>query len=1221
MCKYLPWLRRTSGALVILAAGLAALLALALGWNLSVAAMPSAPEGMTHTNGEAPREDFTPAPDSAQGVIAAPGVITWTFDANNMGWEARDLYTVSSPASWANGQINKSFTNDDDGFPDFARFESPWVTELSGSAGTLSFVHNRSGDMGEMLFSVCIIFSGRDWIPSGTLPCTPWQATSPGSTMIPLTTGGDWAFYQIANVPKLPPYVATPLTEQQIQKVIKTFRQIRIHYVMADRCRSWDHSCRHTSATVALDDVRLEITGVSGKLYASTRYVMDGDTVLFYATVKDAASQPIRSSNEVTMTLTGASGAVRLFDDGTAGDIVAGDGVYSRWETLADAGVKTADLYYRGERLDSLDVTVTPHPHLVVLTDIAALYQGFLDTGMPPGQDDDGDGEIDFYQMLDVLVEYAAQHKGVVYDVRENINTAAGFPVNYASLTFAGDDPATNRFRMAKLIDEALTRMHRASQHTIADVVIIGADDVIPFYRIRDTSGRHIGAAPGLDNPTPLDLVAGYLITDLPYGTVDYVNQDAVMRPSPQVAVGRVAAMIPMGMIGRLNAYRQPVLLDPAQSHATLFIPSDDKVHWSWLEENLWTPIFTRHYPLADLTVTPPPPGYHRYTGYYAWGPETILDELRVANLTVLTTRGDNFCDHTAVGRDICGTDYGRLARVGGRLYVLEASLGGVSPAFYSPSGNRNSFQKAIPRWLQSVHRTQVGTTWLNVGCNSSVALSDYLFANFVAEALDGRNTTVGDAFVHAWDGYWTSPGGNLPIARSVSYGMILWGLPTQPIQHEAGSVAQADLTPYPLSYEERGTAAPPSLAGALASRAGEATDAAAGLTPYTPPSLAGKGVGGLGPTSPTLDRSFTVEINTPNFRMDADASGALLIRPANGGTTYAEGPDLPLLPQVVRRFVLPPDASNIQVTEDTAGRVTQFYGPARLQTAQLRVDCDGDCIIQTAAAAPMLLDSYPTRAFDTEIQERGDGTILTLAAVPAQVAADGGLTLFTRMRFTVSYRLTAAPAVAITGLTVNSGQPVRAGSAAVPLDVNVTSATARPITLTWAVADPSGLSLGGGVATANAPAGASQARLTLNAARWTPGPKTLSVSVADASGVLDAASAPVQVLGLRLAVEPVGARVQAGQPVALTVRAWDENGAAVTGLAGRLTVRVDGAVRAVTFTEGPAGQYRGALSTAGLALGGHQVSVAATDPRNLSAEAWTEFAAALLAYLPLVVR
>ncbi len=109
--------------------------------------------------------------------------------------------------------------------------------------------------------------------------------------------------------------------------------------------------------------------------------------------------------------------------------------------------------------------------------------------------------------------------------------------------------------------------------------------------------------------------------------------------------------------------------------------------------------------------------------------------------------------------------------------------------------------------------------------------------------------------------------------------------------------------------------------------------------------------------------------------------------------------------------------------------------------------------------------------------------------------------------------------------------------------------------------------------------------------------------------------------LGLRLAAEPGSARVQPGKPVPLTVRAWDENGAAVTGLAARLTVQVDGAAQAVTFTEGPAGSYMGTMSTTGLALGGHQVAVRATDSRGLAAEAWTWFQAARLMYLPLVLR
>lgn len=182
-------------------------------------------------------------------------------------------------------------------------------------------------------------------------------------------------------------------------------------------------------------------------------------------------------------------------------------------------------------------ITVNQHPHLVVLTDLQALYRQFLDTGLTPGQDADGDGEIDFYQMLGRLHQYAANHKGMVYDVLENI-AGAPFDVSYRGTTFEGSDPATNRFRRAKLIDQALTELHRESMHTIADVVLVGTDEVIPFYRIRDTSATTITPSPGEDTQTMLDMVAGYVVTDMPYGTVDYVNQEAVEEPYPRSPSG-----------------------------------------------------------------------------------------------------------------------------------------------------------------------------------------------------------------------------------------------------------------------------------------------------------------------------------------------------------------------------------------------------------------------------------------------------------------------------------------------------------------------------------------------------------------------------------------------------------------------------------------------------------------------------------------------------------
>jgi hypothetical protein len=84
-----------------------------------------------------------------------------------------------------------------------------------------------------------------------------------------------------------------------------------------------------------------------------------------------------------------------------------------------------------------------------------------------------------------------------------------------------------------------------------------------------------------------------------------------------------------------------------------------------------------------------------------------------------------------------------------------------------------------------------------------------------------------------------------------------------------------------------------------------------------------------------------------------------------------------------------------------------------------------------------------------------------------------------------------------------------------------------------------------------------------------------------------------------------------------------DETGAAVSGLAGRFTLTLDGAPRSVTFVEGPSGSYQASVPSSALPEGTHRALVTVSDAsgRTASDEAWVAVAVFSRSYLPLGLR
>jgi hypothetical protein len=309
---------------------------------------------------------------------------------------------------------------------------------------------------------------------------------------------------------------------------------------------------------------------------------------------------------------------------------------------------------------------------------------------------------------------------------------------------------------------------------------------------------------------------------------------------------------------------------------------------------------------------------------------------------------------------------------------------------------------------------------------------------------------------------------------------MILWGLPTQPLDLAGGASPAAPVPAVPVAAAR---------AGALA--------------------------------APTA-RSVVLEINETRFTMEPDGSGALLVQPAGGGTTYAGGPNLPVLPRVVERVELPPGAAAIAVSEDVAARVARAVGKVTLRTAAFNADCDGCALSVTAARAAA--GAYPSAPFSVDVQERPDRKVVTVSAVPALLDASGNLTLFERMRFALVYTLPDTPVVSIAGATLNAGKAVGAGQRLVPLAVTLGSTSAQQVTVSWSVSDGAGFAVGAGSAPVALPTGTSQAVLQLDGTRWEPGRKRLNVVVSTAGAVSDTATASFQVIPsapLRRALRP----------------------------------------------------------------------------------------------------
>lgn len=215
---------------------------------------------------------------------------------------------------------------------------------------------------------------------------------------------------------------------------------------------------------------------------SSPNVFVDG-TVLVYASIFDELGKLIASGEpEVEIEVTGYDERVRLNDAGEDGDFHPNDGVYSAWVRLSGVGKVEIKLYVDGHYAKK-SVTVnmvdaTPLP-LVVVTDLEALYREFRNTGMSPTVDSDKNKIPDYYDLLDRLNKYAANHGGIVVDIRQEI-------IGYDSLDYA-ESVTMQRYEGPIQITETTTlkyvakdRYNNWSKQSVETYKIVDSAEVAP---------------------------------------------------------------------------------------------------------------------------------------------------------------------------------------------------------------------------------------------------------------------------------------------------------------------------------------------------------------------------------------------------------------------------------------------------------------------------------------------------------------------------------------------------------------------------------------------------------------------------------------------------------------------------------------------------------------------------------------------------------------------
>jgi hypothetical protein len=1016
--------------------------------------------------------------------------------------------------------------------------------------------------------------------------------------------------YLYVDPPDLPPVPSTPDTSWTSifglnanasflwSRTGEVFTTPGVHYICAWVDRDDDIGEDNEENNQICKEVMI-VDEVIGKLEAVPVYALENSAIWLVASIQDSQGSLLAGRDDITGTV--GSIMANLVDDGTEGDFEAQDGLYSAWAEVSTTAALSVTLYAGGEVLDSTSLIVIEDPGLLVVTDFKALYTEFRDTGTTISEDWDADGIIDYLDLLARIYAYGAVHYGVITDLPHEVKVSRGYANDYASLTYSDPLSTTNRFRMAQLVDELIYQVNVDTGNTLTNVTIIGDDQVVPFYRVKDPQdiyrqdGSHERRYPSevggtRENPTLIDSGVGYILSDVPYGTRNNIEPSQVPRPYPQMGVGRVFSSRPYQLVQAFDAYKQRVEIAPDASTASLFYPRRGSMDFPLLLEREYGMLHPMQNWYGDaLTVYSGAVGPWREADFAArllqdglisvWSHSTHLGVQVDTEGYSGTIRATNLQHQDTTGPSI-------LLGMGCHLgYTTGHYPDGTTVSYYDDALMLPLLERGITVFApSSVAYAVPGSSDQPMPAN----LNELLTIGFFDYLKDFTVSTVGEAWkwafepYHATDPYWINNNGDYrdfyrSVHTAVAYGNVVYGLPTQPVDRTGGTSAQSSETQ-------------------LVSRTRRSLNAY--NVSYEDPEIL---------------------INIPEFRGDNDHEGRILYSIPQGGTQVIP-PNGPPLPLVVRSYLLPADTTVVTVTQ--VGTPTLTTVPSvTLATSELWTT-NGERITNTYEVP----NPYPSQMYWWNVTNNKDGVLVTLSVVPLQYdPTSRTVKLYHQLAFDIEH---TPPALGdqptIDNLNFNDGQPIQVNSGDVPLVVDIGSSEPSQLTLFWTIRDPAGFLVASGQVPVFVETGTTHVTLPVGSAGWNAGPMDLVVGILEEAELKDSENMAFLAQGIRIIECGVPGH---DYPPEATQATWklevrDENGILVAGLASSFSAQLDGQPITLQTQEVETGNYEVRLPLDVVSCGLHVVRISAVDTREIST--WREWRINYSCYnifLPMILK